>query len=233
MREKEPLIINIETAAAVCSAALTKGETVLNYVECTTPNAHSQMLTLLLEKVFLNTYYSMGEADAVAVSKGPGSYTGLRIGMSSAKGIAYALDIPLICIDTTLILAQAARQKYADSVYMPMIDARRMEVYTALYDKDLNTLRKISADIVNEDIYASIPADRIILAGDGAAKCKAVLTDSRYVLAQDVYLCAKHMAHLSSKFYKEKKFESVAYAEPYYLKEFIAVKSTVKGLYDK
>ncbi|MBR1626497.1 MAG: tRNA (adenosine(37)-N6)-threonylcarbamoyltransferase complex dimerization subunit type 1 TsaB, partial [Bacteroidales bacterium] len=117
-------------------------------------------------------------------------------------------------------------------VYLPMIDARRMEVYTSLFDKDLNRLKDISADIVEQDIYKDYPYEKIILVGNGSEKCKTVLTDSRYVFDKDIYLSAKDMAQESCTKYNNGEFEDTAYFEPYYLKEFIAVKSKVKGLYD-
>lgn len=231
MIENKPLILNIETATNVCSVSLTRGDIVLNYLECKEPNAHSKMLAVLIDKIFENTYYSLSEINAVAVSKGPGSYTGLRIGVSMAKGLAYGLGIPLLAIDTLQVLAYKARKKYPDCVYLPMIDARRMEVYTSLFDKDLQPLKEISADIVEEDIYKDSKGEKIILIGDGAKKCKSVLTDDRYVLDDDIYLQAKDMGYLSFEKYKNSDFEDVAYFEPYYLKEFIAIKSKVKGLY--
>ena len=226
----KPLLLNIETATQVCSVALSKGETVINYMECDIPNSHSKMLAKFISDIFKNTYYGIEELDAVAVSKGPGSYTGLRIGVSAAKGIAYGGDIPLISIDTLGILAFAAWKKYPDCTYLPMIDARRAEVYTALYDKDMNKIRLVSADIVEGDIYSAIKADKIILVGDGAEKCKHYLTDDRYVLDKDIHLSAADMVQMSYNKYCSEDFEDTAYFEPYYLKEFIAIKSKVKGL---
>lgn len=233
MIERKPLILNIETATNVCCVALSRGEVVLNSLECKENNAHSKMLNVLIDKVFENTYYNIKELDAVAVSKGPGSYTGLRIGVSSAKGIAYSLDKPLIGVDTLKILAAAARKKYPDCMYLSMIDARRTEVYSSLYDKDSNQIKEISADIVESDIYKDYKGEKIILIGDGAEKCKKYLTDNRYILDKDIYLQAKDMTELAYIKYQKGEFENIAYFEPYYLKEFIAVKSKVKGLYDK
>lgn len=230
MKDK-PLILNIETATNVCSVALARGNNILNYLEVKENNSHSKVLTSLIERAFNNSYYKINELDAIAVSKGPGSYTGLRIGVSSAKGLAYGKGVPLLSVATLLVLAYAARKKHPLKQYMPMIDARRMEVYTSLYDKDLNQRKPISADIIDSDIYKDISADEIILVGDGAKKCKNVLTNPRYVLDEDIYLSAKDMVELSYQKYCSQDFEDVAYFEPYYLKEFIAVKSKVKGLY--
>lgn len=232
MIAKIPLILNIETATNVCSVALTKGNTVLSALESKEKNAHSKMLAILLEKLFKNTYYTMDELDAVAVSKGPGSYTGLRIGVSSAKGVAYAKDIPLIAVNTLQILALTASRKYKNCLYLPMIDARRMEVYTSIYDNQMNCLKPISADIIEGDIYTNYPSEKIILIGDGAEKSKQILQDERYILDDKIYLQAKNMALLSFEKYNRKEFEDVAYFEPYYLKEFVAIKSKIKGLYN-
>ncbi|MGP1515471.1 MAG: tRNA (adenosine(37)-N6)-threonylcarbamoyltransferase complex dimerization subunit type 1 TsaB [Bacteroidales bacterium] len=231
--ENIPLVLNIDTATDVCSVALSKGSTVLSSLECRESNAHSRMLAVLIDRLFTNTYFTIGELDAVAVSRGPGSYTGLRIGVSSAKGIAYARNIPLIAVDTLQILALKANKKYKNCLYLPMIDARRMEVYTSLYDSEMNCLKEISADIIDSDIYARYSAEKIILVGDGAKKCKSVLIDERYVLDEEIYLQAKDMVELSYGRYIKKEFEDVAYFEPYYLKEFIAIKSKVKGLYNE
>lgn len=231
MIAKIPLILNIETATNVCSVALTKGSSVLSCLESKEKNAHSKMLAILIDKLFQNTYYTIDELDAVAVSKGPGSYTGLRIGVSSAKGIAYAKDIPLIGVDTLQILALSANQRHPNCMYLPMIDARRMEVYTSIYNSEMKCVKNISADIIDGDIYTDYSSEKIILVGDGAKKSKQVLTNDRYVLDEEIYLRAKDMALLSSEKYNNKEFEDVAYFEPYYLKEFVAIKSKVKGLY--
>ena len=232
MIQAKPLILNIDTATSVCSVALTKGCDVLSYFECKEPNAHSRMLAVLLQQLFQTTYYKPEDLHAVAVSKGPGSYTGLRIGVSSAKGLAYGRNIPLISVDTLKILAFTASLKHKNCMYLPMIDARRMEVYSALFDENLNKVKDISADIVQDDIYRDYKAEKIILVGDGAEKCKTVLTESRYVLDNEIYLQAKHLAALSYEKFVQGDFEDTAYFEPYYLKEFIAVKSKVKGLYN-
>ncbi|MCF0210325.1 MAG: tRNA (adenosine(37)-N6)-threonylcarbamoyltransferase complex dimerization subunit type 1 TsaB [Bacteroidales bacterium] len=233
MIKDKPLILSIETATNICSVALSYGENILAYEECREQNSHSKMLSVLIEKLFKYTYYSLQEIDCVAVSKGPGSYTGLRIGVSTAKGIAYGLSVPLISVETLQILAYSSMQKYPDCCYMPMIDARRMEVYTAMYDKDFNVLKPISADIIDKDLYTSLHKDRkIVLCGDGAEKCKDILNNEIYIYDLATELSAKDMIHIATKKFEAKDFEDTAYFEPYYLKEFVAQKSHVKGLYD-
>lgn len=232
MKREKPLILSIETATGICSVCLSFGEDVVAYKESREKNAHSQMLSVLIEQLFQNSEYSIKDLDAVAVSKGPGSYTGLRIGVSSAKGIAYGLDIPLISVETLQILAYSSSLKYGGKYYMPMIDARRMEVYTAIYDSEMKEVKSISADIIEEDLYKDIlQGKEIVLSGDGAEKCQKVLNDSRYVYDLETALSAKYMVHFAVEKYNNNQLEDVAYFEPYYLKEFIAQKSHVKGLY--
>lgn len=232
MKEEKPIILSIETAAGNCSVCLSKGEDIVAYKENEEQRQHSQKLSVLIEELFLNTHYTIQSINAVAVSKGPGSYTGLRIGVSSAKGIAYGLDVPLISVETLQILAYGASLKYKDVLYMPMIDARRMEVYTAIYDGEFQTIKPISADIIEEDLYKEYHKDKkIVLLGDGAEKCKTVLNDTNYIYDLDTQLSAKNMVKFALDKYMLKDFEDVAYFEPYYLKEFIAQKSHVKGLY--
>lgn len=230
---KRPLILSIETATNICSVCLSEGNRPLEYRECKESNAHSKKLSLLIDDIF-KTYGKniKSDLDIVAVSKGPGSYTGLRIGVSTAKGLAYGLNIPLIGVDTLSILAKAARDKHKGFAYMPMIDARRMEVYNAIYDENLKIVKPVSADIIEEDLYRHYHGfGSIVLVGDGAAKCREVLKEKVYIYDEEICLSAKDMAELAEKKYEEKAFEDVAYFEPYYLKDFIAKKSTVKGLY--
>ncbi|MDO5759825.1 MAG: tRNA (adenosine(37)-N6)-threonylcarbamoyltransferase complex dimerization subunit type 1 TsaB [Bacteroidota bacterium] len=230
---KSPLILSIETATDICSVALAKGEKILCTKTSTEPNSHSKLLATFIQEVFANYGDSLRkDLNAIAISKGPGSYTGLRIGVSSAKGLAYALDIPLIAIDTLKILAHRAKIKYNDCYYLPMIDARRMEVYTALYDENMNVLKDISADIIEGDLYENYHRDKkIVVVGNGASKCKEILSKDIYIFDGDINLNAEYMTWLALDKYNNKEFEDTAYFEPYYLKDFIAKKSVVKGLY--
>ena len=229
----KPLILSIDTATEICSVALSKENQILCKRISTQENSHSQVLATFIEEVFWEYGQSLRkDLNAVAVSKGPGSYTGLRIGISSAKGLAYALSIPIIAIDTLQILAYRALKKYPNSFYLPMIDAKRMEVYTALYDENIRIIKPISADIIEEDLYKPYHKDKkIIVVGNGAEKCKNILNNNIYLYDEGITLSAEYMAELALAKYINKDFENTAYFEPYYLKDFIAQKSVVKGLY--
>ncbi len=229
----QPLILSIETATEICSVALSKGNQIICQKTSTETNSHSKLLASFIEEVFSSCKQDLRkELEAVAVSKGPGSYTGLRIGVSSAKGLAYALNIPLIAIDTLQILALRAKEKYPNCLYLPMIDARRMEVYSAIYEENLNIVKDISADIIDKDLYENYHKDKkIVVVGNGASKCKEVLCKDIYVYDDSIRLNAKYMSLIAQEKYNNADFEDVAYFEPYYLKDFIAKKSEVKGLY--
>ena len=170
--------------------------------------------------------------DAVAVSKGPGSYTGLRIGVSVAKGICYGLNIPLISINSLEVLgkhAAANSDKYfkteerSNLLFCPMIDARRMEVYTAIYDSKGEELKPVSAEIIGEDFIADLlKENKVLFFGNGAAKCKNTIHHKNAVFAGPATTSAEFMNQISQEKYDEKKFEDVAYFEPFYLKNFVA-----------
>ena len=206
------LILNIETSTSVCSVALSEGEEVVFEKASFEGPSHAALLGVYMEEA-LEAAKSKGiKLDAVAVSSGPGSYTGLRIGVSVAKGLCFGYGIPLIGIHTLDILASAAIRKNkeeADCLYCAMLDARRMEVYSSIYDSHLNTIRATTADIVDADSYASfLENGKVCFFGDGAAKC--------------IYPLAVNMVSLSQKAYDDGRFENVAYFEPFYLKEFQA-----------
>jgi tRNA threonylcarbamoyladenosine biosynthesis protein TsaB len=178
------------------------------------------MLTVFIDEIFKEAGIKASQLDAVAVSKGPGSYTGLRIGVSVAKGIAYAASIPLIAIDTTLSMFYGVTKKSA--LYCPMLDARRMEVYYAIYNSEGNTLRAISAEIITKETLKDIPlTQEILLFGDGANKCRDVLTQPNIRYDDNFRISASHMYSPAIQALKEHKFEDVAYFEPFYLKDFI------------
>lgn len=164
--------------------------------------------------------------DAVAVSSGPGSYTGLRIGVSVAKGLCFGYGIPLISIPTLEVLAVAALEQQnnaSDCLYCAMLDARRMEVYAAIYDVNLKTVRETSADIVDAETYASwLEKGKVCFFGNGAAKCREVITSPNALFIDNIHPLAVNMITLSEKAFAESQFEDVAYFEPFYLKEFQA-----------
>lgn len=230
-----PRILLIETATEVCSVALChENGKLLGAEEDNSGFAHAEKLTVLIDKLLNKTGVEFSQLNAVAVSYGPGSYTGLRIGMSAAKGFCYALNIPLITINTLQSMAAGALHlrdaenilELPGTLLCPMIDARRMEVYTAFFDKDLNVVYKPSADVIDENAYTDTLNDhRLLFFGNGAEKCKPVLAPKANTYFFDEYqLSAANMAKLAHKAYKEKAFADVAYSEPFYLKEFQAGK---------
>ena len=220
------LILNIETSTSICSVALAKDGKVINMLEDTSPYAHSVKLLPFIDEIFRSSNYKLSDIDAIAVCKGPGSYTGLRIGVSSAKGICYALDKPLISISTLQAMANNALNKYKDSdlLFCPMIDARRMEVYCAVFNKELQELQEINAQIISEGSFGEkLVNEKILFFGDGAAKCKELLSINKNAFFDEQILCsAAFMTNLSQKKYENTEFEDVAYFEPFYLKDFVA-----------
>lgn len=232
-----PLILNIETATNVCSVALSDGADTLAIRESHEKNIHAAKVTTFAEEVCLEAGIRLRQLTAVAVSMGPGSYTGLRIGVSTAKGFCYALGIPLISVSTLQSMALGAAQlpgkeiSGQDVLFCPMIDARRMEVYTALYDLRNIEKRKVEALIIDENSFHDERKDfRIYYFGDGADKCRDILDKNGMVYVEGITPSARTMAYISSARYTKNEFENVAYFEPYYLKDFIAGKPKVKGL---
>jgi tRNA threonylcarbamoyladenosine biosynthesis protein TsaB len=221
-----PRILNIETSTRICSVALSESGTILALKELGGEYTHAENLTLFIEDVIASAGVRLADLDAVAISKGPGSYTGLRIGVSVAKGLCYALDKPLIAIGTLPALFRAClKQPDADAVYCPMLDARRMEVYTAVYDSTGNVLEPVSAKIIDINSFAGfLEKGRVVFFGDGAAKCKSVLTHSNALFVDDIFPSAKHLAPLAEIAWSARQFEDVAYFEPFYLKDFMAGK---------
>ncbi|MCC8145139.1 MAG: tRNA (adenosine(37)-N6)-threonylcarbamoyltransferase complex dimerization subunit type 1 TsaB [Bacteroidales bacterium] len=169
------------------------------------------------------------KVDAVAVSAGPGSYTGLRIGVSEAKGIGYGLDVPLIALSSLKVMASGVLQsdipeKTEEKVlFCPMIDARRMEVYSAIYDKTLKEIRPVRADIIDENSYAAYLQDhKVVFFGDGSDKCRSIIRSANALFVKDIYPLASAMVGLAEEAYSKKDFVDLAYFEPFYLKEFQA-----------
>ncbi|MFC5282609.1 tRNA (adenosine(37)-N6)-threonylcarbamoyltransferase complex dimerization subunit type 1 TsaB [Pedobacter alpinus] len=222
------LILQIETATQTCSVALAKDGVVLNSIEKTDRNIHASNITLFIEEVVKLSNYTLNDLDAVAVSMGPGSYTGLRIGVSTVKGLCYALDIPLIAINTLEAMADGFKAKCfsvkPNSLFCPMIDARRMEVYCAIYDNDLKTISATEAKIIDSNSFEAILESNIIyFFGDGAAKCEEVLGLNMNARVMDDFTnSAKDLTALAHKKFNDKDFVDVAYFEPLYLKDFVA-----------
>lgn len=218
-----PLILNIETASPVCSVCLAKDGVLVDYREDLTGNSHAKILTVFIAELFSANNIPVAALDAVAVSAGPGSYTGLRIGTSVAKGLCYALDKPLITIPTLLCLAAGMQQKeHMSSVfYMPVLDARRMDVYTSIYDSGLNEVQKTACVTINEEFANSLKVlNNIYIGGNGANKCKPVFTSVNFNFVEKNNCDSRYMIGFSHKKYMENEFENTALFEPFYLKEF-------------
>lgn len=216
-------ILNLETATRNCSVGLAlHGKIIVLNEHAGEGYAHAEKLHVFIDDVLKEAGISYKDLSAVAVSMGPGSYTGLRIGVSAAKGLCYSLNIPLIAIDTLEVLALAITPE--NGCIVPMIDARRMEAYTAVFSHDHKKLRSTEAEIIDEESFAAL-ARPVHLIGDGAAKCKELLSGDDFVYHDNIlFPSAAQMAALS--FYKHQKSDTVdvAYFEPYYLKDFIAGK---------
>ena len=223
MNTTDVFILNIETATKNCSVSIAKnGETIALREIAEEGYSHAEKLHVFIEELISESKISIKDLNAIAVSQGPGSYTGLRIGVSSAKGLCYALNIPLIAVDTLQSLA--AQISISNGVIIPMIDARRMEVFSATFDKDLNTIQKVAAEIITEESYQNRDEEMHFL-GDGASKCKEFLNKSNFIFHDNViYPSAKEMSKLSFEKYKISDTVDVAYFEPLYVKDFMITK---------
>ena len=213
-------ILNIETATKNCSVALAKeGKTILCKEIAEEGYSHAERLHVFIEEIINEAGIGMKELNAIAVSQGPGSYTGLRIGVSAAKGLCYALSIPLIAVDT--LQALASKVKIDKGLIVPMIDARRMEVYSAVFFASLEKKREVLAEVIAESSFEDIE-ETVYFVGDCNEKCKSVLTKDNFVFLDDIkYPSANEMSALSFDKYKKSDTVDVAYFEPYYLKDFL------------
>lgn len=220
------IILSIETATPVCSCALLHDGDVIMNRESYEGQSHATLLGVYVHEVMEYVREHNLRLDAVSISSGPGSYTGLRIGVSEAKGLSYGLGIPMIAIPTSLIMASMMKDKVdADTLLCPMIDARRMEVYATIFDNSLNTIRKTSADIVETNSYKDLlDSSKVAFFGNGSEKCKDILAHNNAFFINDIHPLASGMGYLSEKAFKEKAFVDSAYFEPFYLKEFVATK---------
>jgi len=219
------LILGIETATKNCSVALFKDGIVIAEKEHISDGyTHAEQLTLFIQDVIYSANITLKKVEAVALSMGPGSYTGLRIGTSTAKGLCYALDIPLIAISTLKAMAFAMAKNENSAIYCPMIDARRMEVFSALYDVNNKQVRGAQADVVDKNTYAEFLANEIIFFGDGSLKCKEIINHKNAKFIEGIHPSAKNLGILAKAKFENKDFEDVAYFEPYYLKDFVAGK---------
>ncbi len=215
-------ILCLETATTNCSVAVGVRGKVKSVFEENSPNySHSEQLHVFMEQAIAKASVSLQDLDAVAVSKGPGSYTGLRIGVSAAKGLCFSLDIPLISIPTLKSMATQI-QLNPNEVVIPLLDARRMEVYSRAFDHNHVALRETRAEIITETSFKEyVRYQNVHLIGSGAAKCIDVLTDNTFQFNPDILPSAKEMVILAEEKYLSQDFEDVAYFEPYYLKDFV------------
>jgi len=219
------LILCLETTTTNCSVALAKDGELISFKEDMGLNySHAERLHAYIEEVLLKAGVERTQLEAVAVSKGPGSYTGLRIGVSSAKGLCFALNIPLISTNTLKALALQAQGEAIQNI-IPVLDARRMEVYSAIYSSELDELRETQAQIVDEDSFPSALAEgKTVFIGNGAEKLQPIITHKNAVFQTEALPSAREMAVLADAKYKIGDTEDVAYFEPFYLKDFLVNK---------
>ncbi len=226
-------ILSIETSTKACSVAVHVASKLIVSQKLFVEKSHSSHLTKMIEDAIKNADITMSDLEAVAISMGPGSYTGLRIGTSTAKGICYALDIPLIAVNTLKAMANGVtKYNHQKTLLCPMIDARRMEVYCLVTDSNMKVLEETNAKVIDENSFNSfLENNKVLFFGDGAEKCKSVFEgNSNAFFIDEITPSAVAVGYLASKKYEEKLFEDVAYFEPFYLKDFIAIKSKKTAL---
>jgi len=222
-------ILHLETSTQVCSVALSlNGELIALKDIVDKGFVHGEMITLLIEEVLKQVDVSITELSAVSVASGPGSYTGLRIGVSTAKGLCYALNIPLIAIDSLKCLEQVARLNYYKETIVSMIDARRMEVFSAIYNSDGEVVKTISADILDEQSYETFLPFTVV--GDAVGKVKSIWENRAIRFEESCIASAKGQVRIGYEKFQKQEFEDVAYFEPFYLKDFVTGVSTKNAL---
>ncbi len=217
------LILNIETTTRHCSVALFQGkELISSKSHISNQYSHSELLTTFVKDVMDLSGFGLKDLNAISVSKGPGSYTGLRIGIATSKGLCYALSIPLISVCPLRCMAFYIANKYPDyDLFCPMIDARRMEVFSSFYDIENKQTRAIQADILDQTSYKQELKNKVVFFGDGSDKCKDILISDNTFFIKDIFPSADYMGLFSLKKYKNHDFEDLAYFEPFYLKDFL------------
>ena len=225
------LLLNLESSTEVCSVSIAKNGKLIDFIESDEGQNHARLLSVFTQELMSRNQLEFGQLKAVAISKGPGSYTGLRIGVSLAKGICFANQIPLIAISPLKSMSDHVSSNLAeygipispDVLLCPMIDARRMEVYTALYDRNLQEVEAVSAKVVDSSTFArQLEKHPVVFFGNGAAKCESEIDHPNALFINDIKTSAQFMCSLGLKAYENNQFEDVAYFEPFYLKDFIA-----------
>jgi len=217
------IILNIETTTKNCSVSIAEKGEILAIKELNNGNySHAEVLHPFILDVLKEANLTSNRIDAVAVSKGPGSYTGLRIGVSAAKGLCFALDKPLISIDTLTSLSFSITIK--EGIIVPMLDARRLEVYASVFNEKHQKIREIKAEIIDENSFCEyLERSKVYFLGDGSQKCKEIITHKNAIFIDAKFPSAQEMAKLSYEKYKISDIENVAYFEPFYLKDFIVI----------
>ena len=236
------LILSIETGTDICSVALAKDGELIALRESDEGRDHARKVAVFVDELLHETGIQPDDLDAIAVGKGPGSYTGLRIGVSFAKGLCYALQIPLVAVGSLDALVEVVREDYDAGIidvdeydwstarFCPMVDARRMEVYAQVFDSNGVALTEVTAEVVTEESFSNMRCDeghRFVIFGNGAKKCTEVLSDAILV---DVTPSARGIVRLADKLFNEGKTEDIAYFEPFYLKDFVVIPSKKKLL---
>jgi len=213
-------ILNIETATKNCSVAIAlDGKTILCREIAEVGYSHAEKLHVFIESILSDVQITFKDLSAIAISQGPGSYTGLRIGVSAAKGLCFALEIPLIAIDTLAVLA--SRVIVLEGLIIPMIDARRMEVYSAVFNFKLDRIREVQAEILDSNSFSDL-AEKVYFVGDSSEKAKNILSKSNFIFLESIiYPSANEMSVLSFRKFSKQDFVDLAYFEPYYLKDFL------------
>jgi tRNA threonylcarbamoyladenosine biosynthesis protein TsaB len=222
-----PVILSLETSTGVCSVALHDGEKLLAQAEVHEPQSHASMLAPLIDSVSRDTGIPLKEINAVAVTRGPGSYTGLRIGTSTAKGLCYALGIPLISVGTLQLLAfQGNRENASHALLCPMIDARRMEVYCLVADHHLQVVRPISAEVIHEKSFTELlEGGSVLFFGNGSEKCRSVIRHPNAVFLDGIFPQAAILGLMAEEKFHAGEFEDLVQFKPFYLKEFLVGKT--------
>lgn len=216
------ILLNLETATTNCSVSISKGNEVISLKENNAMSySHSEQLHLFIKEALQEASLSFSDLNAVAISKGPGSYTGLRIGVSAAKGLCFSLDLPLISVPTLESMAHQVQLGEGELV-IPVLDARRMEVYSAVFDHQYQEIRETRAEVIDENSFADYVSEhKVHVVGSGAEKCKEILGFPYFHFDASIVPSAKEMAPIAFEKYKKGQFENVAYFEPYYLKDFV------------
>ena len=223
MTSKKPILLNIETSTRNCSVAISRnGLLIAEKSVLSQKYLHSEILTNLISKLFKDIELELNDLDAVSIGMGPGSYTGLRIGVSTAKGLCYALDIPLISVSSLQSMSLMISKRYKNyDLFCPMIDARRMEVYSAFYNSENEIIRDVRADIITDGIYKNFLRKKVLFFGDGSLKCKEIINSNNAYFLENIFPNSCSMIEISHSKYVNNQFEDLAYFEPFYLKDFV------------